>query len=87
MSDASLREDLQRIAALERKVSDLYERIGQAEPIADPADADSDEKLIALVQEGQKLLAVKRYVELTGAGLGEASDAVDRLAEMYRPAG
>ena len=31
--------------------------------------------------------AIKLYRELTGVGLAEAKDAVDRLGAMYRPTG
>ena len=50
MSDQDLFDHGQRIAQLERKVSELYR-------------------------------------ELTGLGLREAKDAVDRLSQLYRPGG
>jgi ribosomal protein L7/L12 len=79
-----------RIAELERKVSDLYKRLDQAEPgegfgmtfaseLPASADAAADAELLALVASGDKIRAIKRYRELTGTGLKEAKDAVERL--------
>jgi ribosomal protein L7/L12 len=83
-----------RIAELERKVAELYKRIGQAEPTGfgdgfdsgfKPASstATDDPRLVELVQSGDKIHAIKLYRELTGVGLAEAKDAVDRLSGMY----
>ena len=82
-----------RIAALERKVSELYKRLGQAEPtdlagdegFSGPASvvADSDPRLIELIQAGKDMDAIKLYRELTGVGLAEAKDAVDQLKAPY----
>ena len=48
----------------------------QSSPVCDTgAASDSD------------LKAIKLYRELTGVGLAEAKDAVNRLAAMYRPTG
>ncbi|HYH60651.1 MAG TPA: hypothetical protein VD766_02185 [Solirubrobacterales bacterium] len=96
MSDHELFNAQQRIAALERKVADLYERIGQAEPqygfASDGtgggqalAAADADPELIQLIQNGKEVQAIKRYRELTGLGLAEAADAVRVLHRQYGP--
>ena len=96
MDGEDLLDHGRRIAALESKVADLYKRLGQAEPASgfgggfgdDPAaGADSDAQVIQLVQEGQTIQAIKRYRELTGLGLADAKDAVDRLKDTYRPSG
>jgi ribosomal protein L7/L12 len=86
-----------RIAELERKVSELYKRLGQAEPggfgsaegFSEPASvtAAEDPRLIELIQSGKEIEAVKLYRELTGFGLAESKDAVDELAATYRPTG
>jgi large subunit ribosomal protein L7/L12 len=85
-----------RIAELERKVSELYERLGQAEPgvggdsgFAEPASvsATDDPRLIELIQGGKEIQAIKLYRELTGVGLAEAKDAVEQLAATHRPTG
>ena len=82
-----------RIADLERKVSELYQRIGQAEPVSDQgptfasdrptsADAHNDPRLITLIEAGEKIQAIKLYRELTGAGLADAKDEIDRIETM-----
>ena len=96
MTDQEIFNAQQRIAALERKVADLYERIGQEEPQFGSADegtgggqamssADSDQELISLVQNGKEVQAIKRYRELTGLGLAEATDAVRVLHREHGP--
>ena len=96
MTDQELFNAQQRIAALERKVSDLYERIGQAEPRWGSAEdgtgggtamnaAGQDQELISLVQAGKEVQAIKRYRELTGLGLAEATDAVRVLHREMGP--
>ena len=97
MTDRNLIDHGRRIAELERKVSELYKRLGQAEPtslgdgsgFAEPASvvASEDPRVIELIQSGKELQAIKLYRELTGLGLAEAKDAVDELATMYRPQG
>ena len=95
-SDRNLLDHGRRIAELERKVSDLYERLGQAEPLSGfdggfsaPAGgtAAEDPRVIELIQAGNQIGAIKLYRELTGEGLKEAKDAVDELSRTYRPGG
>jgi ribosomal protein L7/L12 len=84
-----------RIAELERKVSELYKRLGQAEPgfgsggfdSFEPAStsAAEDPRLIEPLQAGNEIQAIKLYRELTGVGLAEAKDAVEGMKGMYRP--
>jgi ribosomal protein L7/L12 len=86
-----------RIAVLERKVSELYKRLGQAEPsgfaddsgFSTPASvtAAEDPRVLELLQAGNQIQAIKLYRELTGVGLAEAKDAVDQIAAMHRPTG
>ena len=45
------------------------------------AGADTDAMVLDLISSGKKIEAVKRYRELTGVGLKEAKDAVDRIEE------
>ncbi|HEX2128311.1 MAG TPA: ribosomal protein L7/L12 [Solirubrobacterales bacterium] len=98
MSTPNILDHGRRIAELERKVSELYRRLGQEEPtalgdpdtgVAEPATvvAGEDPRLIELVQAGKELPAIKLYRELTGQGLKEAKDAVDELKRMYEPQG
>jgi ribosomal protein L7/L12 len=87
-----------RIAELERKVSELYKRLGQAEPgfgagpvfaSDQPASvsASEDPRVLQLLESGNKIGAIKLYRELTGVGLAEAKDAVERIATMYPSSG
>ena len=77
-----------RIAELERKVSALYERIGQLEPgstgsvfasDAAPPDPREDPRVLGPLQADNKMEAIKAYREITGVGLAEAKDAVDSI--------
>jgi hypothetical protein len=97
VSDSDLLDHGRRIAELERKVSELYKRLGQAEPsgfaddsgFSTPASvtAAEDPRVVELLQAGKQIQAIKLYRELTGVGLAEAKDAVDQLAAMHRPTG
>lgn len=42
------------------------------------------EEVLSLVSAGQKIAAIKRYRVMTGVGLAEAKDAVERLAKGDR---
>ena len=53
------------------------ELLGSSEPESDSID----ERLIALVRNGQKIEAIKLYREKTGVGLREAKDAVEALEQ------
>ncbi|MEU1784644.1 ribosomal protein L7/L12 [Streptomyces sparsogenes] len=60
-------------AQLTRKVDLILEHLGIEEPQPDLA------RVRALIVEGKKIHAVKAYREITGAGLKEAKEAVDRM--------
>ncbi|MEV4445784.1 MULTISPECIES: ribosomal protein L7/L12 [Streptomyces] len=62
-----------RIARVEKKLDRILDHLGLAE--ADP----ELEQVAALARDGRKIQAIKVYREVTGAGLKEAKDAVDRL--------
>jgi large subunit ribosomal protein L7/L12 len=47
------------------------------------APASSEEEVLALLKQGQKINAIKLYRQRTGAGLKEAKDAVEELARRY----
>ncbi len=44
-----------------------------------PAGSGVPAEVVALAQGGKKIEAIKRYRELTGVGLREAKDVVDRI--------
>ncbi|MEU1664844.1 ribosomal protein L7/L12 [Streptomyces sparsogenes] len=60
-------------ARLERKVDLVLDHLGLQEPQPDLG------RVTALLREGKKIHAVKEYREITGAGLKEAKEAVDRM--------
>jgi large subunit ribosomal protein L7/L12 len=74
MSDAMLLELARRVSELERRLAALEG--GGAAPAGPPP---VDPEIRELLRSGNKINAVKRYRELTGAGLKEALDAVERL--------
>ncbi|MEW1750236.1 ribosomal protein L7/L12 [Streptomyces angustmyceticus] len=66
------RTDL-RLRRLERKVDLLLAHAGIAEP-ADPRMAEIDQ----LLAQGKKIQAIKVHREVTGSGLAEAKEEVER---------
>ncbi|MFI9357012.1 ribosomal protein L7/L12 [Streptomyces lydicus] len=62
-----------RLARLEGKVDLLLAQAGVEEP-QDPRMAEIDE----LLARGKKIQAIKVHRELTGSGLAEAKEAVER---------
>ena len=98
MSTEDILDHGRRIAELERKVGRALQaaRPGRAGLAAgfrfasdEPASvaASEDPRLIELIQSDKKIQAIKLYRELTGVGLAEAKDAVERLEATYRPIG
>jgi ribosomal protein L7/L12 len=79
MTDAEVTSHAIRIAALERKVAELYAHLGLEEPAGTPSSGDVDPRVLASIQEGNLIEAIKHQREATGAGLAEAKAAVDAL--------
>ena len=52
--------------------------MGGAGEEGDPLDPLSDDEIQDLLVEGNEIQAIKRYRELTGLGLGEAKEAIER---------
>ncbi|GGP39753.1 hypothetical protein [Streptomyces calvus] len=63
-----------RAARAERKLDLVLAHLGLRE------ETPGHDEVVALVREGRKVQAVKRYREITGADLLEAKEAVDRLS-------
>ena len=74
-------DDLQfRLRQLEEQVERLSTQAGLPWSAAmTPEGGGVDSQVVALAQSGQKIEAIKRYRELTGAGLAEAKQVVDGL--------
>lgn len=69
----------QRVQALERQVRFLMQHTGAVFVDPGPAPGRFDE-VLALLHRGNKIAAVKLYKDMTGVGLAEAKDAVEKLA-------
>jgi ribosomal protein L7/L12 len=65
-----------RLARLERRLDALEKHTG-APPAAVP---DWTEDVLDLMDDGQKIPAIKLYRQQTGVGLAEAKSAVEELA-------
>ncbi len=68
------RETAARLRRVERKLDLVLDHLGLTVP--EPALPE----VVAQLERGQKIAAVKAYREATGEGLREAKEAVDRLA-------
>jgi ribosomal protein L7/L12 len=77
-----------RVSALQRKVSDLYRRLGEAEPSdEDLVTSDADPRVVELVLAGKMVEAIKVQREVTGDDLASAKTAVDQIAAGQQPTG
>ncbi|MFE7275584.1 ribosomal protein L7/L12 [Streptomyces sp. NPDC057623] len=63
----------QRVARVERKLDLVLDHLGLNG--ADPRMGE----VVSLVRTGKKIQAIKVYREITGAGLKDAKEAVERL--------
>jgi ribosomal protein L7/L12 len=82
------RELYTRVSALQRKVSDLYRRLGEAEPSDEELiSSDADPRVIELVVAGKMVEAIKVQREVSGDDLASAKDAVEKIAAGHRPTG
>jgi ribosomal protein L7/L12 len=72
-----------RISELEERLQFLYRRlnIDYADPNADPAFSSQIQEAL---KSGNKIEAIKIYRELTGTGLAEAKQAIDRAEQFTR---
>jgi ribosomal protein L7/L12 len=69
---AGLKESKDAVEAIQR---------GQAVPSGPQSDRDLEDEVVSLLEQGQKIEAIKRYRERTGVGLKGAKEAVERMAE------
>jgi ribosomal protein L7/L12 len=73
-----LLEIKQRLTLLEVRMQQLFEHLDLEPREIDSGDAAADPEIQDLLAKGNELQAIKRYRELTGAGLGEAKEAIER---------
>lgn len=77
-----------RVSALQRKVSDLYRRLGEAEPGDEELiSSEADPRVVEAVLAGNTVEAIKIQREVSGDDLASAKEAVDRIAAGNRPTG
>lgn len=72
-----------RVRELEDKLQFLYRRlnIDYADPTSDPALAPQVQEAL---RRGNKIEAIKIYRELTGVGLAEAKQVIDRAEQSIK---
>lgn len=75
-----------RVDALEAALREVCERTG-LDPAIVAAKPSVDAEVLELVRAGQKIHAIKRYREVTGAGLREAKEAVEAIERRSPGAG
>lgn len=66
-----------RIAELEDRLKFLYRHLN-IEFLENNSDPISSPQIQAALREGNKIAAIKIYREMTGVGLAEAKQAIDR---------
>src|SRR3954468_363698 len=66
-----------------KEAKDAVEAIqrGQATPSGAPIGRDIENEVISLLEQGQKIGAIRLFRERTGVGLKESKEAVETLAE------
>jgi ribosomal protein L7/L12 len=80
-ADQHLLEIQQRLALVESRLQQLFEHLDLEPRGADEAagaDPAQDPEIQDLVAKGNVAQAVKRYRELTGAGVAEAERAIEQ---------
>ena len=83
MHEGQLQEIATRLFRLENRVAFLFQELGLEEKYqAQMGQVVMDSgmaEIVALLRIGRKIEAIKLYREMTGLGLKEAKDAVDRM--------
>jgi ribosomal protein L7/L12 len=70
---------------VQQRIADLERRVASLEGAPPPPQPSADPEILRLMQAGNKIAAIKRYRELTGVGLAEAQQAVERIALGFSP--
>ncbi len=66
-----------------KEAKDAVEALEAGRQPAAPASPEEDADVLALMQDGKKIGAIKVYRERYGVGLKEAKDAVEALARQH----
>jgi ribosomal protein L7/L12 len=74
--DQHLLEIQQRLALVESRLEQLFEHLDLKPRDGGEADPTQDPEIQDLLAKGNEAQAVKRYRELTGAGIAEAQSAI-----------
>jgi len=71
-----------RLARIERQLAFLYRHFGLDPQLADafPAAGNLPPEFTEALRQQNLIAAIKIYRQVTGAGLAEAKDAVERIA-------
>lgn len=77
MPSQSLPDLMSQVDRIERQVALISEKLGI--PYEYPGNAAMPEEVVALVNSGDRQGAIMKFRELTGAGLSEARDAIEKL--------
>ena len=72
-----------RIAELEDRLKFLYRHLN-IEFLENNSDPVSSPQIQAALREGNKIAAIKIYREMTGVGLAEAKQAIDRAEQFLK---
>jgi ribosomal protein L7/L12 len=75
-----------RINELEEKLQIVYRRLNMDYANPDPASSDPalSPQIRDALRRGNKIEAIKIYRELTGVGLAEAKQAIDRAEQFIK---
>lgn len=74
-----------RVAELERRVGVLFQQTGAADWELDAkATPPVSDEVRLMLEAGDTRAAAKRYMQETGAGIGEATAALGELARQLR---
>ena len=72
-----------RIAELEDRLKFIYRHLN-IEFLDNNSDPISSPQIQAALREGNKIAAIKIYREMTGVGLAEAKQAIDRAEQFIK---
>jgi ribosomal protein L7/L12 len=77
MPSQTMPELMAQVDRIEAQVALISEKLGL--PYEWPGGAKMPPEVVELVQSGDRMAAVSKYRELTGAGINEAREAIDAL--------